>query len=675
MVLSLVLAASVTTVGDAHAITPENDDRADAREIEELPYTDEENTLLATREADESSSSCRSSSEATVWYAYTPEEDELLVADTNGSDHDTTVVVYDESGQVDCGWDSRWSEDPAVIFEASAGVRYLFQVSSQRYIIPSGTQAQLVFNLDAPEPPSNDDRGEAVDIETLSYHDERGTLGATLEEGESRPCGEIGATVWYTYTPEEDETVFVDTRDSDYDFDTVVAVHDSNGHVVACNDDVKMDTHWYEKRAQLEFDAIAETRYLIQVGGFRGDTGSLGLAVRGPTGFSTETPPNDARAGATAIQDLPFEGSQATMNATTEPGEARPCGSIGSTVWFSFTPDEPRTVQADTYGSDYDTALAVYEQGSDEALACNDDADGTQAAVHVDLESGTTYEFQVGGFRGATGGLVFHLGQAPLPEPEPEFVAPEEAEIRPGVKLRIEGTGSCTSNFVFRGTGPQQGKLYLGTAGHCVDWEVGAAVRLTPELGYYTGNHGQVIGHVAYSSFKEEGIETFRCYAVLSCAESGIDFALIELNDEFEGRVSPSMLGYGGPTGLVPFEEVDVGDKALTYGNSPLRPGTGVLDPREGYVNDKEADASDGRRDEIYAYFAGPGVPGDSGSAVIGGDGRAMGTLVTMWFLPPGQNGITSLSRALEFASSHGWDVELATSDTFDPGLLPDLNG
>lgn len=197
-VLVLVTLASSTVVGEAHALTPANDDRADARRIEELPYTDEEDTLLATREADEPSSSC-GSSEATVWYEYTPPASQRLVVDTNGSDRFTTVAVYDDAGEVDCGWGSPWSEQPAVIFDASAGTRYFFQVDSDRYISPSplpDTQDRLVFSVAVLEPPDNDDRAHTEGIDELPYRDERSTLGATLEQDEPQPCGEIGATVW-----------------------------------------------------------------------------------------------------------------------------------------------------------------------------------------------------------------------------------------------------------------------------------------------------------------------------------------------------------------------------------------------------------------------------------------------------------------------------------------------
>lgn len=378
------------------------------------------------------------------------------------------------------------------------------------------------------------------------------------------------------------------------------------------------------------------------------------------TPAAVAAPENDDRADARPIEGLPFEGSQGTAGAGTSADEPRPCGQIESTVWFSFTPAASRTLAAGTDGSDYDTVLAVYEDGSDEAIVCNDDADGLQGAVHFDAAAGTTYEIQVGGHRAETGQLALRLDVAPPPGPEPPFTArPEDADIRPGVQLYVEEHGWCTSNFLFRGTGPQQGRVYIGTAGHCVGADVGATVHAPPDLGYATDEVGEAIGRVAYSSFKELPPNTLH----------RPDFALIEIADPFGQSLNPALLGYGGPAGIVPFEEVAVADRVLTYGNTPLRPGPGALDAREGYVSGTETPHT------ITMYTVTPGLPGDSGSAVLSGDGRAVGVLTTGYVVPPGQNGAVSLAKVLALAASGGWDVELGTWGVLDPGLLPSLGG
>src|SRR5437870_2093012 len=79
----------------------------------------------------------------------------------------------------------------------------------------------------------------------------------------------------------------------------------------------------------------------------------------------TPAPANDNFADATVIAAIPFsDGPFSTAGATTEPGEPSPCGTIGTTVWYSFTPTQNGTIGADTFGSDYDTVLAVYTGNS-----------------------------------------------------------------------------------------------------------------------------------------------------------------------------------------------------------------------------------------------------------------------------------------------------------------------
>lgn len=72
----------------------------------------------------------------------------------------------------------------------------------------------------------------------------------------------------------------------------------------------------------------------------------------------------------------------------------------------------------------------------------------------------------------------------------------------------------------------------------------------------------------------------------------------------------------------------------------------------------------------VCVYTATPGVFGDSGSGALLGDGR-LGVVVTIYPLPPYQNGVTSLSAVLEFARATGWEPDLQTWPLIAPGLLP----
>jgi hypothetical protein len=85
----------------------------------------------------------------------------------------------------------------------------------------------------------------------------------------------IGSTAWWTFTGTGAE-VTVDTAGSD--FDTIVGVYREddagNLHFVGCVDDVD------SLQARITVATQVSVRYLVQVGGFNGQTGTLVLALR-----------------------------------------------------------------------------------------------------------------------------------------------------------------------------------------------------------------------------------------------------------------------------------------------------------------------------------------------------------------------------------------------------------
>lgn len=102
--------------------------------------------------------------------------------------------------------------------------------------------------------------------------------------------------------------------------------------------------------------------------------------------------------------------------ATTEASEQQPsCGSnvVGNTVWYQYTPPSNVVLRADTIGSDFNTVVAAWTGttlGSLTAIACNDNrALDVRSDVAFNATGGTAYLFQVGGFLGDFGNLVFNL--------------------------------------------------------------------------------------------------------------------------------------------------------------------------------------------------------------------------------------------------------------------------
>jgi len=110
-----------------------------------------------------------------------------------------------------------------------------------------------------------------------------------------------------------------------------------------------------------------------------------------------------------------INGSPVSVNTAgaTSTGDPVPvcASSFGKGVWFSFTPASSGLVTVSTCGSDFDTALQVY-QGACTSLvpvACNDDngpaCAGHQASVQFGGTGGTTYRILAGGWNSASGNL------------------------------------------------------------------------------------------------------------------------------------------------------------------------------------------------------------------------------------------------------------------------------
>mgnify|MGYP003382428206 CR=1 FL=1 len=119
----------------------------------------------------------------------------------------------------------------------------------------------------------------------------------------------------------------------------------------------------------------------------------------------------------------PFSLKTSNSGFGTEAGESNPQGVMKRTVWRRFAVDEPSRVVIHTYGSEVDTALAVYTGSRLNALtriAFNDDApvtggEATSSLVSFDAEAGRTYSVQLGSKSGAEGNVrmdVFALPRA-----------------------------------------------------------------------------------------------------------------------------------------------------------------------------------------------------------------------------------------------------------------------
>ena len=235
---------------------------------------------------------------------------------------------------------------------------------------------------------------------------------------------------------------------------------------------------------------------------------------------------------------------------------------------------------------------------------------------------------------------------APAKKRSPNFAPASTATVTPGVQTVTAG-GQCTANFVFLdGTGA----VYLGQSAHCAGTgsatETDGCRAASLPLGTPVRVTGATKpGTLAYSSWiamQKAGEQDAD-----ACAYN--DFALIRLDPSDVGRTNPSVPVFGGPVAL-DSDGTRFGEQVVSYGNSSLRFGLRSTSPKRGV---SLGSSSGGWTHDVYT--ATPGIPGDSGSAVMDGAGRAIGTLSTVALFPlAGSNGVSDLARQISYARSHG---------------------
>ena len=174
---------------------------------------------------------------------------------------------------------------------------------------------------------------------------------------------------------------------------------------------------------------------------------AIALALAGPAGPVLAAPPSNDDIGSPMVAtQVPYTNEQSTVEATTGATDVN-CFDDVHTVWYQLTASETVRLEANTFGSDFDTTLAVGTpdgSGGIDLIACDDDTQDLQSRVRWDAVADTTYLFQVGSCCGSDGGnLVFNIDVAPPFVPvEFTLTLNNRGSVDQGVAT-ISGTYSC----------------------------------------------------------------------------------------------------------------------------------------------------------------------------------------------------------------------------------------
>lgn len=270
---------------------------------------------------------------------------------------------------------------------------------------------------DVPEPPPAS-IGDTIDnpiiIEGLPFSDERDTkdYGDSID-----PSGELcqlditgGHDVIYQFQPSSDMSVRASVCNDEREFDTVLYVVECIGG--SCDNSIDIDTLGVECNddgeqpgcgggSVLAVALKAGGTYLFVVDGKSDEeTGLYKIEI---TSFQGDTPQT-----AIVVDSLPYSYEGNILDFTDQYTPPSECieSSSAADVFFTFTPSYDVTVDINTCGSKYDTAVVVMEYSNgvlqDDDVQCNDDAHrlgcDIASAVTIELKADTTYIIVIDGY-------------------------------------------------------------------------------------------------------------------------------------------------------------------------------------------------------------------------------------------------------------------------------------
>lgn len=285
--------------------------------------------------------------------------------------------------------------------------RSLFKVLAFIAALLLGTQLYAA-------PPANDNLANAQELTGDSGTVTVDTTEATHEDFEDDLIwGNSQHTVWYKWTAPKTGIVSFDTYGSDFDTILVAYSDSTTWDVLAENDD-----GYEDNTSRIEFPAQAGQVYLIRVGGYSDDFGTLDLRWH-----FVIRPENDNLANAQELAGDFGTVTTDTTDATREDFEYNdlpdPYCYSRHTVWYKWTASEDGYVYFDSEGAGFDAILGAYTNSItvvDGTTYTNfisvANYDGNRDCMKFWTKAGQTYLISVGGYEDDSGKLDLKYSHA-----------------------------------------------------------------------------------------------------------------------------------------------------------------------------------------------------------------------------------------------------------------------
>ena len=224
--------------------------------------------------------------------------------------------------------------------------------------------------------------------------------------------------VWYCYTATCTGCATISLIGSS--FDTKLAVYDGCGCYPSEGDLIKKNDDYSSQQSEVTIAVKNGDHYLIEIGGFNPTTKGHGIlniscdaSMTGPTNDNCDKAKEIGN-----VTDLPFSTICATFDG---PGHY----FKSSNLWYLYTASSSGDVTVSLLGSEFDTALVVYDTGVcypklDDIIERNDDFGGfLQSQITFQAVAGQQYLFEVLGYNSdeAGDGVLNVSGEEPPPPP------------------------------------------------------------------------------------------------------------------------------------------------------------------------------------------------------------------------------------------------------------------
>ncbi|HVY70538.1 MAG TPA: SBBP repeat-containing protein, partial [Verrucomicrobiae bacterium] len=300
-----------------------------------------------------------------------------------------------------------------------AGGAYFTPALPQMAVTPGAFQTAyggntadaFVARLTAPPAtPFNDNFAQRIPLSGKYLSVVADNSGATTEAGEPPALAGFGRSVWWSWKAPANGRLLATTRGTG--FPSFLAVFGGDNlaslQLLATNNipSPGSDT------PGAVVPVIAGTTYQIAATSLPGQTGNIFASLV----FSSAT--NDNFAQRVVLAGFPVSAQGSNIDASRELNE-RIGGGGRHSVWWEWTSPLDGTISINTFGSDFDTSLDVFDQSpfTADPVAFGDNTDtALTSQVSVTVQKGSTYYIAVDGAYEDTGHITLNIAPGVPPE-------------------------------------------------------------------------------------------------------------------------------------------------------------------------------------------------------------------------------------------------------------------